>query len=146
MKVVIANDHAAVHYKKMVAEYLENKGFEVIDLGSCDPQAADDYPDFGEAAAEEVAAGRADKGVLICGTGVGMCITANKIKGIRAGVCSDPATARLMVMHNNCNILCLGERITGPELAKDIIDAFFGASFEGGRHARRVDKIMALER
>ena len=145
MKVGIGNDHAAVNFKNILKEYLENKGFEVIDYGSTDPQAKDDYPDFGQAVAEALAAGKIDKGVVICGTGVGISLAANKVPGIRCGVCSDTATARLIVQHNNANMISLGERIVGVELAKDILDSFFGAEFEGGRHARRVDKITAIE-
>ena len=145
MRVVIANDHAAVAFKYMIKEYLESKGYEVLDMGSTDPNAADDYPDFGEKAALAVADGTADRGVLICGTGVGMALTANKVRGIRAGVCSDTTTARLIVQHNDCNIICFGERIVGAEAAKDILDAYFGAEFMGGKHAARVAKIMAVE-
>ena len=145
MKVGIGNDHAAVSFKFALKEYLESKGFEVVDYGSTDPKAADDYPDFGQKVAEELIAGNIDKGVLICGTGVGIALAANKVPGIRAGVCSDTATARLIVQHNNANIISLGERIVGLELAKDILDSVFSAEFEGGRHARRVDKITAIE-
>lgn len=146
MRVGIANDHAAVSFKYALKEYLESKGFEVIDYGSTDPEAADDYPDFGEKVAEELVAGHIERGVLICGTGVGIALAANKVPGVRAGVCSEPTTARLIVQHNDANIISLGERIVGIELAKDILDAFFAAEFEGGRHARRVDKITAIER
>ena len=145
MRVGIGNDHAAVNFKNILKEYLEDKGFEVIDYGSTDPQAKDDYPDFGQAVAEALIAGKIDKGVVICGTGVGISLAANKVPGIRCGVCSDTATARLIVQHNNANMISLGERIVGVELAKDILDSFFGAEFEGGRHARRVDKITAIE-
>ena len=145
MKVGIGNDHAAVSYKNMLSEYLTGKGFEVVDYGSTDPKAPDDYPDFGLAVGEALVSGDIDKGVLVCGTGVGISLAANKVPGVRCGVCSDTATARLIVQHNNANCIALGERIVGPELAKDILDAFFSAEFEGGRHARRVDKITAIE-
>ena len=145
MKVGIGNDHAAVNFKNILKDYLTEKGFEVIDYGSVDPKAPDDYPDFGQAVGEALIAGEIEKGVLICGTGVGISLAANKVPGVRCGVCSDTATARLIVQHNNANCISLGERIVGVELAKDILDAFFAAEFEGGRHARRVDKITAIE-
>ena len=145
MKVGIGNDHAAVNFKNILKEYLESKGFEVIDYGSTDPLAKDDYPDFGQAVGEALVAGEIEKGVLVCGTGIGIALAANKVPGVRAGTCSDCATARLIVQHNNANIISLGERIVGVELAKDILDSFFGAQFEGGRHQRRIDKITAIE-
>jgi len=145
MRVGIGNDHAAVNFKNVLKEYMESKGYEVIDYGSVDPKAKDDYPDFGQAVAEALVAGKIDKGVLICGTGVGISLAANKVPGIRCGVCSDTATARLIVQHNNANIISMGERIVGVELAKDILDAFFAAEFMGERHQRRIDKITAIE-
>ena len=145
MKVGIGNDHAAVNFKNQLKSYMESKGIEVVDYGSQDPSAKDDYPDFALAVAEALVKGELDRGVLICGTGVGISIAANKVPGIRAGVCSDTATARLIVQHNNANIIALGERIVGIELAKDILDAFFAASFEGGRHAERIKKVTAIE-
>ena len=118
MRVGIGNDHAAVNFKNILKEYLENKGFEVIDYGSTDPQAKDDYPDFGQAVAEALVAGKIDKGVVICGTGVGISLAANKVPGIRCGVCSDTATARLIVQHNNANMISLGERIEALSLLR----------------------------
>ena len=146
MKIGIANDHAAVQFKLMLKEYLETKGYEVIDYGSLDPSAKDDYPDFGLAVAEAYINGDIDKGVLICGTGIGISLAANKVPGIRAAVCNDPVSAAFAVRHNNANIVAMGERIVGAETAKAILDAFFGAEFEGGRHEKRVDKITDIEK
>ena len=146
MKIGIGNDHAGVAFKNQLVEYLESKGFEVVDYGSKDPAAKDDYPDFGLAVGEAVASGEVEKGVLICGTGIGISLAANKVPGIRAAVVSDTASARLCVQHNNANIISIGERIVGFELAKDILDSFFGAEFLGGRHERRVQKIMDIEK
>lgn len=144
MKVVLGNDHAAVQMKKEVAAYLEAKGFEVINVG-IDEEVSCNYPEYGEKAARMVASGEADCGVLICGTGVGISIAANKVKGIRAAVCSEPTTARLVKQHNNANIIAFGARIIGIETAKDILDAYFDAKFEGGRHQKRIDLIHAIE-
>ena len=144
MKVAIGNDHAAVEMKKDIKEYLKNKGYEVIDLGT-DTTDADSYTEYGLAVAEAITSGQADLGVLICGTGVGISISANKVPGIRAAVCSESATARLVRMHNNANIIAFGARIVGTETAHDIVDAFFGAEFEGGRHEARIADIRAIE-
>jgi len=146
MKIGIANDHAAVAFKNALKEYLESKGMEVIDYGSVDPAAKDDYPMFGLALGEAVAKGEIEKGVAICGTGIGITIAANKVPGIRAAVCSEPVSAALTVRHNNANIIGLGERIVGIEMAKSILDAFFAAEYEGGRHQRRIDMITDIER
>ena len=132
MKIAIGNDHAAVELKKTIMEYVES-------LGHCD------YPVYGEKVANAVASGEYDCGILICGTGVGISISANKVNGIRAAVCSDTATARLVKQHNNANIIAFGERIVGVELAKDIVKAYLEAEFEGGRHARRVAMISDIE-
>ena len=144
MKVAIANDHAATELKFQVKEYLESKGYEVINYGT-DTNDSCNYPEFGEAVGKAVASGEADKGVLICGTGVGISIAANKVKGVRAVVCSEPVTARLSKMHNDSNIVAFGARIVGFETAKAIIDAFFETEYEGGRHQRRIDMIHEIE-
>ena len=138
MKIAIGNDHAAVELKKTIMEYVESLGHEVTNE-SCD------YPVYGEKVANAVASGEYDCGILICGTGVGISISANKVNGIRAAVCSDTATARLVKQHNNANIIAFGERIVGVELAKDIVKAYLEAEFEGGRHARRVAMISDIE-
>ena len=143
--IAIGSDHAGYGLKQKVMEHLKEQGLEFKDYGTYS-EASCDYPDFAETVARAVADGTADRGVLICGTGVGMSIAANKIKGIRAGVCTDATMARLIAAHNDANILCLGERIVGPELAKDILSAYLSARFEGGRHAKRVDKIREIEK
>lgn len=144
MKIVIGNDHAAVDMKMEIAAYLEQLGHEVINIG-VDTKESCNYPEYGEKAGRMVACGEADCGVLICGTGVGISIAANKVKGIRAAVCSEPVTARLVKEHNNANIIAFGARIIGPETAKAIIDAWLGAEFQGGRHQKRVDLIHGIE-
>ncbi|MDO4960307.1 MAG: ribose 5-phosphate isomerase B [Eubacteriales bacterium] len=144
MKIAIANDHAAVEMKDFIRDYLTELGHEVNDLGCFAGERAD-YPDYAKKVGLEVTAGNAELGILICGSGVGMSIAANKIKGIRAVCCSEPYSAKMSRMHNDANVLCFGARIVGPELAKMIVDEFLGASFLGERHAMRVDKIKALE-
>ena len=144
MKVGIGCDHAAYDLKEQIKEYLkEAKGFEVVDFGSYGERC--DYPVSGEKVARAVASGQCDKGVLICGTGIGISLAANKVKGIRAAVCSEPYSARLTVQHNNANIIAFGARVVGSELAKMIVDEFFGAEFEGGRHQKRIDMISEIE-
>ena len=141
MKLVIGNDHAAVELKNEIKAYLEEKGHEVINIGT-DTHDSCNYPEYGEKAGRMVAAGEADGGVLICGTGVGISIAANKVKGVRAAVCSEPVTARLVKEHNNANIIAFGARIVGSEMAKAIVDAWLDAEYIGsGRHERRVNMI-----
>ena len=144
MKIAIGNDHAAVEMKNEIKAYLESKGHEVINFGT-DTSASCNYPEYGRAVGMAVASGEAECGVLICGTGVGISLAANKVKGIRAAVCSEPVTARLTKLHNNANIICFGARIVGIEMAKAIVDAWLDTEFEGGRHQTRVDMIMAIE-
>ncbi len=145
MKIVIANDHAAGDLKKEVKEYIESLGHEVINIGT-DSNESCHYPEYGAKAARMVASGEVDLGVLICGTGVGISLAANKIKGIRCGVCSETTTARLIRQHNNANMIAFGARIVGSELAKDIVKSFLEAEFEGGgRHQTRIDMITAIE-
>ncbi len=144
MRIVVASDHAALALKARVVEWLRARGHEAVDLGPDSPGSVD-YPDYALRAAEEVAAGRAEAGVLICGTGIGMSLAANKVPGIRAAVATDTFMARMARAHNDANILCLGARVVGEGLAEDIVEAWLGASFEGGRHARRVEKISAIE-
>ena len=143
MKIAIGNDHAGPEMKRELSEYLESKGHTVINYGT-DSTESTSYAIYGQKVAEAVAAGEADCGVLICGTGVGISLAANKVKGIRAAVCSEPTTARLVKQHNNANIIAIGQRIVGLELAKDILDAYLGATFEGGRHADRVAMITEI--
>lgn len=144
MKIAIGNDHAAVVMKQEVSVYLKEKGHEVINVGT-DTSESCNYPEYGEKVAHLVANGRADCGVLICGTGVGISIAANKVPGIRAAVCSEPVTARLVKEHNNANIIAFGARIIGVETAKAILDAYLNAEFQGGRHQKRIDLIQAIE-
>ena len=144
MKIGIGNDHAAVEMKNQVMEYLEEKGYEVINYGTNTPESCN-YPEFGEKVGRAVVSGEVDCGILICGTGVGISLAANKVKGVRAVVCSEPYSAKLSKQHNNTNILAFGARVVGIELAKMIIDEWLGAEFEGGRHQTRVDMIMAIE-
>ena len=145
MKIAIGNDHAAVELKKTIMEYVESLGHEVTNLGT-DTNESCDYPVYGEKVANAVASGEYDCGILICGTGVGISISANKVNGIRAAVCSDTATARLVKQHNNANIIAFGERIVGVELAKDIVKAYLEAEFEGGRHEERIKLINEIEK
>ncbi|NLT58436.1 MAG: ribose 5-phosphate isomerase B [Clostridiales bacterium] len=144
MKIVIASDHAGYRLKLAVIRELIDRRLEFVDVG-CNSTDACDYPDYAQRAAGLVASGETDLGLLFCGTGVGMSIAANKLRGIRAVVCSDPFSARSARRHNDANVLCLGERVVGEGLALELLDAFLGAEHEGGRHRRRVDKIIALE-
>jgi ribose 5-phosphate isomerase B len=134
-----------VQLKAAIAEHLRQLGHEVEDLGTHDESSCD-YPDYAEKVGRAVTSGRADRGVLICGTGVGISISANKIPGVRAALCGDTFSARMSREHNDANVLCLGARVVGTGLALDIVSTWLGASFEGGRHQRRLDKIQALER
>ena len=144
MKIAIGNDHAAVDMKKELIPFLESLGHEVVNFGT-DTKESTPYPMYGEKVGEYVASGQADCGVLICGTGVGISLAANKVPGIRAAVCSEPTTARLVREHNHANIIAFGERIVGVETAKDILLAYLNASPLDGRHAERVQMIMDIE-
>ena len=143
-KLAIGNDHAAVEMKNEIKKHLEEKGIEVIDVGT---NSSDhfDYPISGYKVAKMVASGEVDGGVLICGTGVGISLAANKVHGIRACVCSEPFTAKLSKQHNNTNIIAFGARVIGIETAKMIVDEWVAAEFEGGRHQRRIDMISEIE-
>ena len=144
MKIAIGNDHAAVEMKLAIKAHLEERGIEVLDMG-CHTSESCDYPEYGEKVGRAVASKEVDLGIAICGTGVGISIAANKVKGVRACVCSEPCTARLSKLHNNSNVLAFGARIVGIEMAKMIIDEWLAAEFMGGRHQTRVDMIMAIE-
>ena len=146
MKIGFGCDHAAVELKNTLLEHLKEKGYECVDYGSFDHNAKDNYPEKGLEVAEAIMRGDVDKGVLVCGTGVGISLSANKVPGIRAAVCSEPYTAEMTVRHNNANIIAMGARVVGDELAKKIVDAFFDAEFEGGRHAVRVAMISDIEK
>lgn len=144
MKIAIGNDHAAVELKNEIMEYVKSLGHEVTNFGT-DTHDSCNYPEYGEKVGRAVAAGEYDCGILICGTGVGISIAANKVNGVRAAVCSDTATARLVKQHNNANIIAFGARIVGSELAKDIVKAYLEAEFEGGRHAARIAMFSDIE-
>lgn len=144
MKIGIGNDHAAVDMKKEVVAFLEEKGYEVVNFGT-DSKDSCHYPEYGRKVAEAVAAKEVDLGILICGTGVGISLAANKVKGIRAVVCSEPYSAKLSRQHNNTNVLAFGARVIGIELAKMIIEEWLDAEFMGGRHQDRIDMIMEIE-
>ena len=140
MKIAIGNDHVAVEMKQEITAYLQSLGHEVINVGT-DSAERCDYPVFGEKVAREVAEGRAERGITICGTGVGISLAANRVKGIRAVVCSEPYSAALSRQHNNTNVLSFGARVVGIELAKLIVKSWLDAEFEGGRHAARVQML-----
>ena len=144
MKIAIGNDHTALEMKAAIKAHLEEKGYEVLDLGTHSTDSCD-YPVYGEKVGRAVVDGEADLGIAICGTGVGISLAANKVKGVRACVCSEPYTAKLSRMHNDSNVLAFGARVIGVELAKMIVDEWLNASFEGGRHQRRVDMLMDIE-
>lgn len=145
MKIVIANDHVAVELKNHIRDYLVHKGWDVTDFGTNSPERVD-YPAYGKKAGQAVARGEYGLGILICGTGVGISLAANKIRGVRAAVCSEPYTARMARCHNDANIIAFGARVVGPAMAEMIVDAFLEAEYEGGRHQRRVDMISAIEK
>lgn len=144
MRIGIGNDHVSVNMKAEIKKYMESLGHTVIDYGA-DSSARTDYPIYGKKVAEAVLNGQIDRGVLICGTGVGISLAANKVKGIRAGVCSEPYTASLIVKHNNAQIVAFGARVVGIELAKMIVKSFLDSTYEGGRHQRRLDMITNIE-
>jgi ribose 5-phosphate isomerase B len=144
MKLALASDHAGFELKSSIAGYLEGRGVEFVDFG-CGPGESVDYVDYAARAAESVAAGACDRAILFCGTGIGMALAANKIKGIRAAACWDRFTASVSRRHNDANCLALGGRVLTPEQAVAIVEAWLEAPFEGGRHERRVGKIAALE-
>jgi len=142
--IAIACDHGGLELKETVKAHLQEKGYEVRDFGTNSTDSCD-YPDFGAPAARAVAAGECEKGILICTTGIGMSLVANKIPGIRCGLCSDPLSASLTRRHNDTNVLAMGAGIIGSNLALEIVDVWLTTAFEGGRHQRRIDKVMALE-
>ena len=144
MKIAIGSDHAGFSLKEIIRKHLEEAGYTVLDNGTHDT-ASCHYPVYAEAVARAVVSGEADRGILVCGTGIGMSIAANKVRGIRAAAVSDCFTAQATREHNDSNILCLGERTVGPGLAMRIVDTWLNASFQGGRHQTRVDMMMALE-
>ena len=144
MRIAIGCDHGGIHHKKYIEEYLERKGHMFEDFGTYTPDSVD-YPDIAKKVAEAVLNEGYDCGILICGTGIGMSIAANKVKGIRAAHVTDSYSAKMAKQHNDAQIICLGERITGPDLALEIVDAYLNQEHLGGRHANRVKKIMEIE-
>ena len=144
MKIAIGNDHAALELKNHIVDYLVKEGHEVVNFGT-DTPASTDYPIYGARVAHAGANGECERGVVICGTGIGISISANKVKGIRCALCSEPVSAKLTRQHNDANVLAMGARIIGPAMAEEIVHTFLTTEFEGGRHSRRVDLITKLE-
>jgi ribose 5-phosphate isomerase B len=145
MKIAIGNDHAAVAMKQEISAYLESKGYEMVNVGT-DTNDSCNYAEFGEKVGNLVAAGEVDYGILICGTGVGISLAANKVNGVRACVCSEPVTAHLSKLHNNTNVVAFGARIVGMETAKAIVDTWLETEYEGGRHELRVSYLSEIEK
>lgn len=145
MKIAVACDHGAYEYKEMIKEMLLSQGHEVVDFGT-DSTASMDYPDTALPCAKAVACGECERGIVMCGTGIGVSITANKVKGIRCALCSDPLSAKLTREHNDSNMLAFGQRIIGSEMAKEIVNVWLGTPFSNGeRHIQRIRKVMAIE-
>ena len=144
MKIALGCDHGGYELKQFVMKTLEKLGYEYEDFG-CYSTESCDYPDFGAAAARAVAEGKCDRGIVICTTGIGISIAANKVRGIRCALCGDPLSASLTRRHNNANMLAMGAGIVGKNLAENIVDTFLNTQFEGGRHERRVNALMAIE-
>ncbi len=144
MKVVIGSDHGGFELKEVLKKHLMEKGFDVSDVGCYDTSSVD-YPDIAEKACAKVISGECSWGVLVCGTGIGISMAANKVRGIRCALVSNEYSAEMTKRHNNANMLALGGRVTGPDLAKNILNAYISAEFEGGRHQARIDKIRAIE-
>lgn len=144
--IAIGSDHGGYALKAEIIGFLKEKNLEVKDYGTCDGTCSVDYPDYGLVVAEAVKSGECEKGIIICGTGLGISMAANKVPGIRAAVCTDCYMARMSREHNDANILALGQRVVGPGLALDIVQTWLEAEFLGGRHKTRVDKISAIEK
>lgn len=140
LKIAIGSDHGGFQYKEKIIDYLTARNIPYVDLGTHTPESCD-YPDIARAVCERVISGKSNRGILVCGTGIGMSIAANKVRGIRAALCGDTYSARVSRAHNNANVLCLGQRVIGEHLALDIVDIWLKTGFEGGRHKRRVDLI-----
>jgi len=146
MKIIVASDHAGFSYKSILIEALKEEAYEVIDLGAHSEESTDDYPDYAIKAAQALLKKEAERAILICGSAVGISVAANKFKGVRAGVCHDTYSAHQSVEHDNANVLCLGQRVIGIALAKDIVQAFLKAEFSNEpRHIRRLEKVAAIE-
>ena len=143
-RIVLSSDHGAIELRQAIAAHITSKGWVAVDIGPTTTESTN-YPEHGAAAAQHVVSGDCELGIILCGTGQGIMMAANKVKGIRCGVCADTFSARMLRQHNDANMLSLGARVVGQGLALDIVDAFLQAQFEGGRHATRVDMISALE-
>lgn len=144
MKIALGSDHGGFQLKEAIKKHLEEKGYEVKDYGTYSEESCD-YPKYGKAVADAIVSGECERGILCCGTGVGISLAANKVKGIRACVCSDTFTAKYTRLHNNANILSLGGRVVGVGLALELVDIFLTTEYEGGRHQRRLDQLAAIE-
>ena len=142
--IAIGCDHGGFELKQEVLKHLEERGVEYKDYGCYSPESVD-YPDIAKVVCDAVVAGEAERAFLVCGTGIGMSMAANKVKGIRAACCSDTFSAKFTRLHNDANVLCLGANITGPAIAREAVKTFLNTDFEGGRHQRRIDKMMAVE-
>lgn len=143
-RIVLSSDHTAIHMRRTIAAHVEALGWQAIDIGPMTAESTP-YPEHGAGAARRVASGDCRFGIILCGTGQGIMMAANKVKGIRCGVCADTFSARMIRQHNDANMLSIGVRVVGEGLALDIVDAFLSAQFEGGRHAARVEMIQTLE-
>lgn len=144
--IAIGSDHAGFDLKEEIIAFLKEMNYNVKDFGTCNASGSVDYPDFGQAVAEAIVSGECEKGIVVCGTGLGISMAANKIPGIRAAVCTDTYMAKMSREHNDANILALGARVVGPGLALEIVDAWLKSEFTGGKHKTRVDKISAIEK
>ncbi|HAN10228.1 MAG TPA: ribose 5-phosphate isomerase B [Clostridiales bacterium] len=144
--IAIGSDHAGFEMKEEIIKYLNKKGIEVCDCGSYEYKSDDDYPDFAHAVAKKVASRECDSGILICGTGIGVSIVANKVRGVRAGACSEPISAKLAREHNGANVIAFGSRIVGMEMAKAIVDSFLGTSFEKMHRLRDEERVRKIEK
>ena len=145
MKIALGSDHGGIKLRQLIAEHLSQAGHTIADFGT-DSTESCDYPKFAELVSRSVTSGEAELGILVCGSGIGMSIAANKIEGVRAALCFNTYMGRMTRLHNNANVLCLGERVLGQGTALSIVDAFVSTSFEGGRHQRRLDLITQLEK
>ena len=148
MRVAVGGDHAGFEMKTLISEHVKSLGHTVVDAGAYEYDALDDFPDFSEAVAVRVADGRAERGLIVCGSGVGASVAANKVRGIRAGLCHDTYSARQGVEHDDMNVVCIGARIIGEELAKEVVTAFLSASFieDEEKYVRRLNKVLDIER
>jgi ribose 5-phosphate isomerase B len=145
MKIALGCDHGGLEHKNAIGEFLKENGFEVVDFGIYE-QVSVDYPDIAKKVCESIIKGETERGILVCGTGIGMSIAANKYKGIRAAACSEHFSAKYTRLHNNSNVLCLGGRVVGVGTAIELADLFVNTEFEGGRHQNRIDKIAEIEK